>query len=66
MRAIADFGDRHQQDKNEAKTNVLKSGFYAVINSLLLAIGYTIIGWTGFRGITGGDSLPLCRQVRAR
>ncbi|MEM9537924.1 MAG: HpsJ family protein [Cyanobacteria bacterium P01_E01_bin.42] len=58
--------DRRQEVENQAKTNVLKSSFRIGVNSLLLAIGYTIIGWTGFRGLTGGGSLPLSRQVRAR
>ncbi|MBP0018276.1 MAG: HpsJ family protein [Cyanobacteria bacterium SBLK] len=63
---MTQLGDRRQEAENQAKTNVLKSGFRIGANSLLLAIGYTIIGWTGLRGLTGGGSLPLSRQVRAR
>lgn len=65
-RAMTQLGDRRQEAESQAQTNVLKSSFRIGVNSLLLAIGYTIIGWTGLRGLTGGGSLPLSRQVRAR
>jgi ABC-type multidrug transport system fused ATPase/permease subunit len=64
--AMTQLGDRRQEAENQAKTNVLKSGFRIGVQSLLLAIGYTIIGWTGLQGLAGGGSLPLSRQVRAR
>ncbi|MGK7928856.1 MAG: HpsJ family protein [Spirulina sp.] len=65
-RAITELRDRRQQAESRARTNVFKSGFRIGVNSLLLAIGYIIIGWTGLRDLPGGGALPLSRHVRAR
>ncbi|QSJ18481.1 HpsJ family protein [Nostoc sp. UHCC 0702] len=41
-----------EQDEKQAKDNAWKSGLRIGISSLLLSIGYIIIGWTGLRSIT--------------
>lgn len=38
-----------EQDEKQAKDNAWKSGLRIGISSLLLSIGYIIIGWTGLR-----------------
>ncbi|BAZ51244.1 hypothetical protein NIES4103_38930 [Nostoc sp. NIES-4103] len=40
-----------EQDEKQAKDNAWKSGLRIGISSLLLSIGYIIIGWTGLRSI---------------
>lgn len=46
--------ERRTQAERQARTNALKSGFRIGVSSFLLAIGYMVIGWTGFRGLAGG------------
>jgi hypothetical protein len=41
--------------ENRAKTEAWKSGLKTGLSSMLLAIGYIVIGWTGLRSL--GDSL---------
>jgi inner membrane protein involved in colicin E2 resistance len=40
-----------QNAENETKTGALKLGLRTGLSSLLLAIGYIVIGWTGFRSL---------------
>ena len=58
-RAISQIRDRCPEAENPAKTNILKSGLRVGFESLLLAIGYIIIGGTGLGGFTRSASLPL-------
>jgi hypothetical protein len=40
---------RKQELESQTQGNALRSGLRTGLNSLLLAIGYIIIGWTGLR-----------------
>ncbi|NEO97221.1 MAG: hypothetical protein F6K58_00580 [Symploca sp. SIO2E9] len=42
---------RNLEQQNRVKSNVWKSGIKTILSSLLLAIGYTIIGWAGLRSL---------------
>ncbi|NEO31474.1 MAG: hypothetical protein F6K36_13770 [Symploca sp. SIO3C6] len=42
---------RKLEAENRVKANVWKSGIKTIVSSLLLAIGYTFIGWTGLRSL---------------
>ncbi len=42
---------RRDEAEKQAKDNAWKSGLRIGISSLLLSIGYIIIGWTGLRGM---------------
>jgi hypothetical protein len=41
------------QAQNQAKTEALKLGLRTGLSSLLLAVGYSAIGWTGLRSLGG-------------
>jgi TolA-binding protein len=43
-------GERLEAEK-QTRTGALKLGLRTGLNSLLLAIGYIVIGWTGFRSL---------------
>ncbi|MGL5134454.1 MAG: hormogonium polysaccharide biosynthesis protein HpsJ [Planktothrix sp.] len=43
--------DRKQELETQAKTQSLKSSLRTGISSLLLAIGYITLGWTGLKGL---------------
>ena len=45
-----------EQAEKQTKDRAWKSGLRTGISSLLLAIGYMIIGWTGLRGISAPQS----------
>ena len=40
-----------EENKKQAETNFWKSGIKTCLSSLLLGIGYTVIGWTGLRSL---------------
>ncbi|NER26783.1 MAG: hypothetical protein F6J89_03925 [Symploca sp. SIO1C4] len=42
---------RNLEQQNQIKTNVWKLGIKTILSSLLLAIGYTFIGWIGLRNL---------------
>jgi hypothetical protein len=42
---------KKQEAENQTKTNALKSGIRTGLISLLLAIGYITVGWTGLRNL---------------
>ena len=42
---------RKEEAEKQAKDNAWKSGLRIGISSLLLSIGYSIIGWTGLKGM---------------
>lgn len=42
--------------ENQAKTQALKLGLRTCLSSLLLAIGYSVIGWTGLRSLLGSSA----------
>lgn len=55
---------RREDAEKQARDNAWKSGLRIGISSLLLSIGYIIIGWTGIRG---GGALPSSgRKAAAR
>jgi hypothetical protein len=43
--------ERKKELEQQARTNAVKSGIRIGISSLLLAVGYSAIGWTGFKGL---------------
>ncbi|HEY9638752.1 MAG TPA: HpsJ family protein [Coleofasciculaceae cyanobacterium] len=45
-----EISTKKQEAENQTKTNALKSGIRTGLISLLLAIGYITLGWTGLRG----------------
>lgn len=47
----AEITNKKQEAENLTKTNALKSGLRTCLISLLLAIGYITVGWTGLRGL---------------
>ncbi|HIK53572.1 MAG TPA: hypothetical protein IGS37_00080 [Synechococcales cyanobacterium M55_K2018_004] len=46
-----EIGDRRAQAQARARQEALKSGLRVSINSLLLAVGYSLIGWFGLRSL---------------
>ncbi|MEM9537925.1 MAG: HpsJ family protein [Cyanobacteria bacterium P01_E01_bin.42] len=54
---------RRKEAEDRAKTNAFKSGVRTGVSSLLLAIGYSVIGAMGFRGLAGGGGVPSRRRV---
>jgi small-conductance mechanosensitive channel len=47
----AEIQTKKQQAEDLTKTNALKSGIRTGLISLMLALGYIAIGWTGLRGL---------------
>jgi hypothetical protein len=50
---LSQIRQRKEEAEKQAKDNAWKSGLRIGISSLLLSIGYIIIGWTGLRGMGG-------------
>jgi ABC-type multidrug transport system fused ATPase/permease subunit len=48
---ISQVRQRKEEAEKQAKDNAWKSGLRTGISSLLLSIGYIIIGWTGLKGM---------------
>jgi len=48
-RLQTEIGSRREEAQRTARTESLKSGLRVSISSLLLAIGYIVIGWTGLK-----------------
>ncbi|MBH8574222.1 hypothetical protein I8752_14585 [Nostocaceae cyanobacterium CENA369] len=48
---LSQIRERKEAAEKQAKDNAWKSGLRIGISSLLLSIGYIIIGWTGLRGM---------------
>ncbi|HIK32055.1 MAG TPA: hypothetical protein IGS17_02015 [Oscillatoriales cyanobacterium M59_W2019_021] len=46
--------EQKQTAEQQIRLNAWKSGLRIGVSSLLLAIGYIIIGWTGLKGMMGG------------
>jgi hypothetical protein len=57
---------RKEDASKQAKDNAGKSGLRIGISSLLLAIGYIIIGWTGLRGMGAFQGAKPKGKVPAR
>jgi ABC-type multidrug transport system fused ATPase/permease subunit len=57
-----------QERKNTTNTEVLKQALRTGLSSLMLAIGYTIIGWFGMKSMGTGDvgGAPSIRKPKAR
>ncbi|WGV27769.1 hormogonium polysaccharide biosynthesis protein HpsJ [Halotia branconii] len=53
---LSQIRQRKEEAQKQAKDNAWKSGLRIGISSLLLSIGYIIIGWTGLRGVGGLQS----------
>jgi hypothetical protein len=53
---LSQIRQRKEEAEKQAKDNAWKSGLRIGISSLLLSIGYIIIGWTGLRGMGGLQS----------
>jgi len=60
----AQIRQRKEDAEKQARDNAWKSGLRIGISSLLLSIGYIIIGWTGLRG--GGALQTGGRKAAAR
>lgn len=50
-----EIGTRREQATQQIKRDAFKSGVRIAVSSLLLAIGYIIIGWTGLRNLRAGE-----------
>ncbi|MGB3694016.1 MAG: HpsJ family protein [Spirulinaceae cyanobacterium] len=50
------LGTRKKEAEKNARAEAFKLGVRTGISSLLLAIGYMVIGWTGLRSVTSGAS----------
>lgn len=61
---IRQIREQREQAEKQAKDRAWKSGLRIGISSLLLSIGYIIIGWTGLKGLGLGQSTP--RKAPAR
>ncbi|BAY27384.1 hypothetical protein NIES2100_72080 [Calothrix sp. NIES-2100] len=62
---ISQVRQRKEEAEQQARDNAWKSGLRTGISSLLLSIGYIIIGWTGLKGMgtlqSGGRKTPAPR-----
>jgi hypothetical protein len=56
---------QRKQRENTAKTEVIKQGIRTGLSSLMLAVGYAIIGWFGIKS-TGTGGAPKIRKPPAR
>jgi len=61
---LSQIRQRREDAEKQARDNAWKSGLRIGISSLLLSIGYIIIGWTGLRG--GGALQTGGRKAAAR
>ena len=61
---LSQIRQRREDAEKQARDNAWKSGLRIGISSLLLSIGYIIIGWTGIRG--GGALQSSGRKAAAR
>lgn len=55
---ISQVRQRKEEAEKQARDNAWKSGLRTGISSLLLSIGYIIIGWTGLKGMGALQSGP--------
>jgi DNA repair ATPase RecN len=56
--------DQKLEREGRAKTEAFKQGIRTGLSSLLLAIGYLVMGWFGLQG-TGKDGTPVSDRVSA-
>lgn len=56
--------DQKLDREGRAKTEALKQGLRTGLSSLMLAIGYIIIGWLGLKGMGGTSVSPKKASVR--
>ncbi|MBE9004019.1 hypothetical protein IQ259_02975 [Fortiea sp. LEGE XX443] len=61
---VSQIRQRKEDAEKQARDNAWKSGLRIGMSSLLLSIGYIIIGWTGLRG--GGAPQTSGRKAAAR
>ena len=57
--------DQTIQRENRAKTEALKQGIRTGLSSLLLAIGYLVMGWFGLQSNNSGGTQATKGQVSA-
>jgi flagellar biosynthesis GTPase FlhF len=50
---LSQIRQRKEEAEKEAKDSAWKSGLRIGISSLLLSVGYIVIGWTGLKGLGG-------------
>jgi hypothetical protein len=62
--AKTELETRRKEAENRANLTAFKSGFRIGLSSLLLSVGYLLIGWTGFRGLAGGGGGGRRRAAR--
>jgi hypothetical protein len=55
-REIERINRRKQEVVDQAQQNAMRAGMRTGLNSLLLAIGFAFIGWTGLRQLLGDNS----------
>ncbi|NEO27345.1 MAG: hypothetical protein F6K03_10730 [Kamptonema sp. SIO4C4] len=53
--AQTQLAERRQEAEQRARTNALKSGIRIGVSSFLLAVGYIMLGWAGFRSLAQGN-----------
>lgn len=53
QRIQTEVGTQLEESRGRARLNATKSSILVSISSLLLAIGYTIVGWVGLRRLVG-------------
>lgn len=63
-KAQQQVANRKKELKDQAQLNAVKSGIRIGISSLLLAIGYSALGWMGFKGL--GSSGPGRRRAAVK
>ena len=55
--------DQKVERERRAKTEALKQGIRTGLSSLLLAIGYLVVGWFGIQGTTNGGTKSTKSQI---
>ncbi|MEM8637318.1 MAG: HpsJ family protein [Cyanobacteria bacterium P01_G01_bin.54] len=54
---------RRKEAEQQANLTAFKSGVRIGLSSLLLSVGYILIGWNGFRGLAGGGGAAPRRRT---
>jgi ABC-type multidrug transport system fused ATPase/permease subunit len=58
------LADRKRNAESQAQTEALKQGLRVGLSSLMLAIGYSTIGWLGLRGVGGSKNSRPKASIR--
>lgn len=62
--SLTKFRDRKLADENKAKTDALKQGLRIGISSLMLSVGYIVIGWFGLKEM--GSTMGGKRKAKGK